>query len=245
MNYIAAHETAIEQERTAHLMGLVPKGFQTVLDAGTRDGYFAKRLTEYFTSVTALDLSKPNVQHERVTCVAGDLTQLAFPDQSFDVVFCAEVLEHIPAVEKAVSEIKRVAKHAILIGVPYRQDIRIGRATCARCGKASPPWGHVNSFDENRLERLFRPFRVAKQVFTGVDSEKTNALAAWLNDLGRNPYGVYGEDQQCLYCGSDLATEPSRSVLHKAFSSMGVRLMKAQSAVSKPHANWVHTVFER
>jgi SAM-dependent methyltransferase len=239
------HSTALEQERTADLMRLVPRGYRTVLDAGSRDGYYSLQLVEYFDSVTSLDLSKPNVQHERVTCVAGDLTKLSYPDQSFDVVLCSEVLEHIPALEKAVSEIKRVTRHAIVIGVPYKQDIRIGRATCAKCGNVSPPWGHVNAFDEARIAELFQPFRIVKQVLTGTDSESTNAVAAWFTDLGRNPYGIYGAEQQCMHCNSNLATEPTRSFFHKVCGAVGVRLMKAQSAVSKSHANWIHTVFER
>ena len=51
--------------------------------------------------------------------------------------------------------ISRVARHAIVVGVPYRQDLRVGRTTCAACRGTNPPWGHVNSFDENRLKQHF------------------------------------------------------------------------------------------
>jgi SAM-dependent methyltransferase len=246
---MVGHNTALEPERTASLMELVPQGYHTVLDAGARDGYYSIRLAELFDAVTALDLTKPNVQHNRVSCVAGDLTSLPYPDQSFDVVFCTEVLEHIPALEKAVSEIKRVAKHAILIGVPYMQDIRIGRVTCVKCGKISQPWGHVNVFDEGKLERLFQPFRAVKQYLVGTDPEgyphKTNAMATWLSDLGRNPYGIYGSDQRCLHCGATVDTKPDRSFFHKVCGAMGVRLMTAHSAFSKRHPTWIHMLFER
>jgi SAM-dependent methyltransferase len=241
----AVHNTKLELERTADLMRLVPKGYRTVLDAGTRDGYYSIRLTEYFESVTALDLTRPQIDCDRVTCVAGDLTRLSYPDKSFDFVFCSEVLEHIPNLEKAVSEIKRVARHAILIGVPYKQDIRVGRVTCARCGKVSPPWGHVNTFDENRLRTLFQPFRAVTQSLVGTDHERSSALATWLTDLGRNPYGIYGPEQRCLHCNSSLDIQPQRSFAHKVFSAAGVRLMKAHSAMMEPHANWIHMLFER
>jgi len=245
LNDYEAHSSDLERERTADLMQLVPRGYRTVLDAGARDGYYSAQLTEYFESVTALDLSKPEIHHERVFCVAGDLTKLSYPDESFDVVLCSEVLEHIPALEQAVSEIKRVAKHAIVIGVPYKQDIRVGRATCVKCGKVNPPWGHINVFDKDRIERLFRPFRVVRQVLTGIDSERTNTLATWFSDRGRNPYGIYGPEQRCLHCGSSLDSKPFRSFTHKVWGAVGVRLMNVQSALSKPHANWIHTIFER
>jgi SAM-dependent methyltransferase len=245
VNVDAAHTSALEQERTADLMQLIPRGYHSVLDAGTREGFFSLRLAEFFDRVTALDLHKPDIQHERITCVQGDLTKLSFPDNSFDVVFCCEVLEHIPAVEQAVSEIKRVARHAILIGVPYKQDIRVARATCATCGKVSPPWGHVNVFDEQRLESLFRPFRVVKQSTAGTDYDRTSALAAWFTDLGKNPYGAYGPGQWCMHCQASLEFPPARSFVHKICGAIGVRLMKAHSALTSPHANWIHTVFER
>ena len=36
----------------------------------------------------------------------GDVTQLEFPNDSFDVVFCTEVLEHVAALQKACFEIE-------------------------------------------------------------------------------------------------------------------------------------------
>jgi SAM-dependent methyltransferase len=141
-------------------------------------------------SVTALDLQQPRVSHPKVTCVSGDLTRLSYPDRSFDVVFCTEALEHIPALEQAVSELKRVVKHAVVIGVSYKQDIRIGRTTCVHCGKIGPPWGHIHVFDEERMVRLVQPFRLSARLLTGLDTEKTNALGAWCTDKSRNPYGI-------------------------------------------------------
>ena len=107
-------------------MDIVPKHLSTVLDVGARDGHFSRLLTEHFEHVTALDLAKPQFCLDRVLPVQGDVTHLQFPDNEFDVVFCAEVLEHIPTLEKACSEIARVARRALVIGVPYKQDTRLG-----------------------------------------------------------------------------------------------------------------------
>ena len=227
------------------MLDLIPKGYDTVLDAGCRDGFHSIRLVDYFKSVTALDLVKPAIEHERVSCVTGDLTNLTYADRSFDVVLCSEVLEHIPALEKAVSELKRVARHAILIGVPYKQDLRIGRTTCVKCGKTNAAWGHVNTFDEDRLAKLFHPFRIVKQDLTGIDPDATNALAAWLMDLGGNPYGPYNQDEACMHCGAAIQDPPPRSFFKKVCSALATRLMRIQTRFSKPHANWIHVLFER
>src|SRR6266513_3954406 len=112
-----------EIARARDLMSIVPKNLSTVLDIGARDGHFSRLLTEHFESVTALDLTMPQFDFEGVRPVQGDVTKLQFPDNNFDVVFCTEVLEHVPALQKACTEIERVARHAVVIGVPYRQDI--------------------------------------------------------------------------------------------------------------------------
>jgi ubiquinone/menaquinone biosynthesis C-methylase UbiE len=130
-----------EKVRTDDLLRILPRGRRSVLDIGARDGHFSRLLTEHFAEVTALDLRKPPFEFPRVVTVEGDVTNLDFADGSFDCVFCTEVLEHIPDVQKACSEIVRVAKREIVIGVPFRQDIRLGRTTCRSCGKAKPSLG--------------------------------------------------------------------------------------------------------
>ena len=240
----AYHETAEERARAADIMRLVPTGYSTILDAGARDGYFSLLLAERFQSVTALDLTRPEVDHERIVCVLGDLTHLDFPDNSFDVVFCSEVLEHIPALQKACSEIVRVTRHTAIIGVPYRQDIRFGRVTCSSCGQIGPPWGHVNSFDEAKLERLFSPLKLVTKAFACSKADRTNALASWLIDAGGNPYGVY-DKQSCIYCGQPLVAPRSRPLHQKILAAIGIRLMNAHRMLCKPHPAWIHAVFEK
>src|SRR4051794_17521524 len=158
-------ESRDEKTRTRDLLQLLPVGRQSVLDIGARDGHFSRLLTAHFSDVTALDLDRPSWEWPGVTTVAGDATHLAFPDDSFDCVFCAEVLEHIPDVETACREIARVARHEIIIGVPYRQDLRIGRCRCSSCGKTVNAWAHVNQFDEKRLIELFNPVTLKATSF--------------------------------------------------------------------------------
>src|SRR5262249_32648213 len=120
----AYRNTPQEQERISDLMNIIlngpkgPKGKDSVLDVGARDGYLPRLLTEHFASVTALDLEKPSIAHDRITCVKGDVTRLELASDSFDVVLCAEVLEHIPGkgLEQACRELSRVAKsHVVMV----------------------------------------------------------------------------------------------------------------------------------
>lgn len=235
--------SASEQARTADLIDLLPKGRHTVLDIGARDGHFSEILTEHFAHVTALDLEKPAFEFDRVETVQGDATRLNYPDDWFDCVFCAEVLEHIPDVERAAAEIMRVAKYEIIIGVPFEQDTRVGRTTCQSCTGINPPWGHVNSFDEARLSRLF-PLPIVAKSFVGETKEATNTLSTWLMDLAGNPWGTYGQGEPCIHCGENLRPPSGRSPFQRACSKTAYELNRIQGLVTQPHANWLHMVLE-
>lgn len=236
-----------ERERVADLMGLLPSNIETALDVGARDGFISKLLAERFSSVTSLDLEKPSVDHERIHCVRGDVTALDFHDASFDLILCTEVLEHIPTkmLGKACNELSRVSNRYVLIGVPYKQDIRVGRTTCRACGKKNPPWGHVNSFDESRLRRLFPAYEVANKSFAGTADTGTNFLSCLLMDMAGNPYGTYSQHEPCVYCGAALKSPPERNLLGKVLTRAAFYARYAQTPLLKRHPNWIHVLLEK
>ena len=234
-----------EKARTADLVRLLPRGRSSALDIGARDGFFSRLLSEYFETVTALDLEMPSFTYPRVVNVAGDATRMPFPDASFDCVFCAEVLEHIPALEDACREIARVARHEIVIGVPHKQDTRVGRTTCLQCGNSNPPRGHVNQFDERRLERLFPGTSIQALSFVGSVVSATNPISAKLMDLAGNPWGTYDQDEPCIYCGAELTPPAHRSMFSKVCSALSVRINRVQERFTPPHGNWLHVVFSK
>jgi SAM-dependent methyltransferase len=234
-----------EHPRAADILRLLPRGRGSVLDIGARDGFFSELLTEYFETVTALDLRMPSFSYPRVTNVAGDATRLQFPDSSFDCVFCAEVLEHIPALEDACREIARVARHEIVIGVPYKQDIRVGRTTCQQCRKPNPPFGHVNRFDEKRLTGLFPGLSVSSLSFVGSTRSVTNRVSTMLMDMAGHPWGTYGQIEPCIYCGAKLIAPNRRSILSRVYSGVAIRINRVQELFARPHGNWINVVFSK
>jgi SAM-dependent methyltransferase len=228
--------------RETSLMGLAGSG-ERALDIGVRDGYYSSLLLRRYRHVTALDLERPNVPG--CENVAGDVRHLQFADRSFDLVFCAEVLEHVPGPEGAAREIARVSCGRVLIGVPYKQDIRVGRVTCQECGRAAPPWGHINRFDEGRLQRMFPEMRLERIEFVGPrHASVTSAVAAWLMDRAGNPWGTYDQQERCE-CGTKYQPLAVRDLKSKALAALAHRMNKAQSAFARPHATWVHALFIR
>ena len=83
--------------------------------------------------------------------VAGDATRLPFPDGAFDTVIAAEVLEHLPADQKAMNEIARVLRPGgtVAVTVPAWLPERI----CWRLSDDyhNTPGGHIRIFTRREL----------------------------------------------------------------------------------------------
>lgn len=247
MNHHPHYDSPAESERIGSLLGMLPASVSSLLDVGAREGYLTRKLAEHVPEVTALDLELPAIDDARVRCVKGDAARLDFPDNHFDLVFCSEVLEHIPepSMTAACRELARVTRRFVLIGVPNCQDIRLGRVTCSACHRISPPWGHVNSFDERRLTALFRPLKVVHHENVGPAEHCTNALSAWLLDLAGNPYGPYDQEERCGHCGAAYKPPPVGAPIQRLESRLAVRLREIQKLWSRPKARWMHILFEK
>lgn len=245
MSLIEYRTSANEKLRTNDLLALTPASGIRALDVGARDGFFSHLLAERFENVVALDLTKPNVSHPKVTCVEGNAAALQFADNSFDFVLCAEVLEHVPAkiLPKVCSELQRVCCGQLLIGVPYRQDLRLGRTTCQRCGMTNPPWGHINSFDDTRLTSLFSGSSIAAVHLVGRSALRTNALAAKLMDIAGNPYGTYAQDEACIHCDGPIGEPSPRTVAKNVITKLGALTEKLSQVWTGQQTNWIHMLF--
>ena len=219
----------------------------SALDVGARGGAISLRLTEGFDEVVALDLVEPPVVHHRIRAVKGDATQMQFPDDSFDSVLCAEMLEHLPSplLERACRELARVTRRSLVVGVPYKQDIRIGRTTCFTCGKPNPPWGHVNSFDEDSLRRLFPDLEWARVQYVGTSEPSTNKVSAFLMDLAGNPYGSYDQEEACVHCNARMLPAGPPSLLRRLVVKPAIFLQTLQRPFVTPHANWIHVLLTK
>ena len=97
-----------------------------VLDAGAGTGWFSRGLTAWGGRVTSLDIGPELMDQVRRKCdsrlVVGSVLELPFPDASFDVVLCTEVIEHTTEPRRAVAELCRVLRpgSVLVLTVPNR-----------------------------------------------------------------------------------------------------------------------------
>lgn len=88
----------------------------------------------------------------------GDGVFLPFPDDTFDRIIAAEVLEHIPDDEGAIAELHRVLKPGgtIAVTIPSWLPEKICWALSDEYHAPHVPGGHVRIYTENELRRKLR-----------------------------------------------------------------------------------------
>jgi SAM-dependent methyltransferase len=244
MNLPEYRASPSEAARISDLLSLLPESADKVLEIGARDGYISAILAKRFSQVVALDIVMPEFEPAGMLPVCGSVLALPFADNTFDVILCAEVLEHIPSLEEACAELMRVSRKLIVVGVPYRQDTRVLQTTCLSCGRRNPPWGHVNRFDERKLQRLFESVRLKDTHLVWPTKARTNPISSKLMDLAGNPWGAYFQDEPCVFCGRKLIA-PKRTVPRWLCAAAAAAVNLVQSWFLKPRAAWIHMAFEK
>lgn len=149
--------------RIKYLVKRVPE-HSKVLNIGAGGALFEKLvLLKNGVEVYTLDPSEKTIQ--KIKSIIGDerakvgyAQKIPFDDDSFDVVVMTEVLEHLKedVLIESLKEVHRVLKDGgRFIGtVPYRENLDEQIVVCPNCGDVFHRWGHVQSFDEKKLQNL-------------------------------------------------------------------------------------------
>ncbi len=88
-----------------------------VLDLGCSSGIIDNFLAKYFQSVTGIDIdkkavgfAKKNFRLANLHFLHGDALNLKFKDNSFDIIICTHIYEHVTKPQKLADEIFRLLK---------------------------------------------------------------------------------------------------------------------------------------
>jgi SAM-dependent methyltransferase len=141
---------------------------QSLLDLGCGAGRHAFEAMRRGATVVALDADAAELKdvkavggamfesgelpHGEGGVVNGDALTLPFPDETFDRIIAAEVVEHIPDDERALRELARVLRSGgrIAVTVPTRWPERVCWALDYRYHDT--PGGHVRIYRQSALE---------------------------------------------------------------------------------------------
>lgn len=159
-------EDVQEVNRFTETLKLIPKDIKNLVDVGTGNGAFLWFLenSSFTAKFEGLEYTLSGITNK--VCKAkinqGEIQNIDFKDDSFDIVSCLEVIEHLPisVYKKGLLELERISKKYILISVPYQESRT--NVICPNCNCEFNPNTHVRSFDKNRLLKLFNNFELSE-----------------------------------------------------------------------------------
>jgi ubiquinone/menaquinone biosynthesis C-methylase UbiE len=201
-------------------LGREPETFARALEIGAGTGYFTLNLMQagYVRSAVCMDISPGMLETLQqnasnlgltVATVAGDAESLPLADESFDLVLGHAVLHHIPDLEKAFAEFRRVLRPGgwmVFAGEPSRYGDRLAALPKRGANALAPLWrafigaapyaGHAepngdsDARDDHGLE-----------AFVDVHAFDPSQLRSFAADAGFEDVRVTGEELLASWFG--------------------------------------------
>ena len=157
-----------------------------VLEVGCGDASFTKELIRYSPDVTAIDISAQQIAENRrrfagITFLQHDVAErFPFQDNSFEAIWCSEVLEHLFDPAFALREMHRIMKPGgrLLVTVPYHGRFKNVLIALFKWDEHFVPSNpHIRFYTKQTLGQL-----AAKAGFAAIEM-KTCGMGVPLRDL--------------------------------------------------------------
>jgi SAM-dependent methyltransferase len=168
----------------AELSRLPPQS--PVLEVGCGDASFTQELAKYSPEVTAIDISSAQIEENKsrfggITFLQHDVAEkFPFADNSFNAIWCSEVLEHLFDPAFALREMHRVMKPGgkLLVTVPYHGRFKNVLIALFKWDEHFVPSNpHIRFYTKHTLGQL-----AAKAGFADIEM-KTCGMGIPLRDL--------------------------------------------------------------
>ncbi|UCD84846.1 MAG: class I SAM-dependent methyltransferase [Deltaproteobacteria bacterium] len=194
-----------EKERIQEIINAVPPDTGSILDVGCGNGAFVNTFVGTFSNkkVVGLDSSEEALKYVRTDKIRGNITSLPFENDTFDLVLCLEVLEHLPEDDfrEGISELQRVSKSHIVITVPNQEDLELSLVMCPKCYCWFIPYLHMRSFNKDNLDNLFKDLKLlcVKEIGPVIEYRSYNYSVLRFYHFWRRP--LPPETAICPQCG--------------------------------------------
>lgn len=234
------------QLNTIKKLGIDPKG-RTALEVGSGGGILTEEIARMGFTTTGIDPAEHSLQTASNHAKAAGLSikyekgtgeNLPYADNSFDAVFCCDVLEHVRDLPKVISEISRVLK---VKGVFFYDTLNrtfISKLVAIKIWQEWKRWAfmprHLHVWKmfitPKEIKELLSSNGLEWQEHVGSSPNvsipkmlgylRKKARGEWnFADLGKNFWLVESNDMNILYSGYAIKTElKSRKELCRASS---------------------------
>lgn len=188
---------------------------ERVLDLGAKWGGLSESISAVGLAVdyTGVDLSEANIEAGAaagVRFVRADVTErLPFDDDSFDCVFCLELLEHLIIPLSLLCELRRVltdgGRAVLSVPSPYSW-VETARELLGR----PDPEGHLNAFTTPVMKNItaLAGFTIERRTGTSVRIPKTLKLIPTNSILARSRIYVIRPSSDSPFAGRGNGSRP-------------------------------------
>ncbi len=237
----AAGITDRERNRLTTTVSMVPRDCESILDVGAGNGFLSNELVARGKSLVAVDISEVALARVKAPTLLRSADRLTgVDDRSFDLVLCTEMLEHLDdaTYRGALKEFNRVARAAIMITVPNRENMRENMAVCPDCHHQFHIWGHRRRFTPPNLSHLFPDFKPVTITAFGNNLRQYNPVLLWART---NIAGASAADElsPCPQCHSFRSATPRHPRLAAFCDLINSNLPHL------PHRPWLLALYRR
>ncbi|MDR1920812.1 MAG: glycosyltransferase [Candidatus Adiutrix sp.] len=191
-------------EALGDILAILPEDAKTILEIGRGDAFITEALPKNL-KVKALDVSPKALARVKRPALQGPITDLPFPDASWDLVLCRGVLERLSERDRlrAVAEMSRAAAKYVVVATPLWEDLNLDLIQCEACGSLYQGSGHKKSFSPEGCRQLFNDasWLCLLQVLSGDASLQTPPEASFFKSvlLRHNTTSLW--PTWCEHCG--------------------------------------------
>jgi SAM-dependent methyltransferase len=150
------------------VLSMIPRDVVSIVDVGCGNGAITNVLAEKY-DVTGVDRSQKSLSFVNTKKLEASCDQIPLTDQSFDMVFSSELLEHLEddVFYKTIAEFDRLSKKYLFITVPNDENPGKLSIKCPKCGYIYNRPNHLRSFRKEDFRNLVDHFEMVTSIVFG------------------------------------------------------------------------------
>lgn len=229
--------------KCAYILAKIPKDVKSIIDVGCGNGSITNELAEKYR-LLGVDIAQEALQYVKVNKICAPSSQISVHDQSFDMVFSSELLEHLPKdiLYKTVKEFERVAKKYIMITIPNNESLKKRYVKCPECNFIFHVDHHLSSFSEEDIKKLVgKNFKHLQTAYFGwLDREYNEVLLKIKQVIGNTWWTKDRKHIICPYCGNNKFPSGKGNIISKSCNLLNRIISRDKT---KPF--WMYLLFEK
>lgn len=163
------------KDKIHKILETIPDNVKTIIDIGCGNGVITNELGKRY-DVTGVDRSVSALRYVDTKKILSSSEKINVPDESFDIVFSSELLEHLRdnVFYRTINEMKRITKNYIFLTVPNDETVEKDLIKCPNCGWIFNKVYHLRRLNIKKIKKYFTGYKVIRGYQYGAGKRGYN-----------------------------------------------------------------------